>query len=80
MDMHITTYTGLFLLQIQTVHSRLGNRYTYMKSKSKYITTSTNASRDLLTTQAITTITSTNLFTTSMPMPLLLPPPPPTTK
>ena len=41
-----------------------------MKSKSKNITFSTNASRDLLTTQATTTIMSTYLFTTSMPMPL----------
>ena len=61
--MYIKTYIGLFLLQIQTVHSGAGNRYTYMKSKSKNITTSTNASRDLLTTQATTTIMSTNLFT-----------------
>ena len=73
--MYIKTYIGLFLLQLQTVHSRAGNRYTYTKSKSKNITTSTNASRDLLTTQATTTIMSTNLFTTSMQMPL----PPPTT-
>ena len=56
MDMYIKTYIGLFLLQLQTVHSRAGNRYTYMKSKSQNITTSTNASRDLLTTQATTTI------------------------
>ena len=81
MDMYIKTHIGLFWLQLQTVHSRAGNRYTYMKSKSKIITTSTNASRDLLTTQATTTIISTNLFTTSTPMPLLpLPPPPTTTK
>ena len=62
------TYIGLFLLQLQTVHSRAGNRYTYMKSNSKNITASTNASGDLLTTQATTTIMSTNFFTTSMPM------------
>ena len=71
MYMYIKTYIGLFLLQLQTMHSRAGNRYTYMKSKSKNITISTNASGDLLTTQATTTIMSTNLFTTSMPMPLL---------
>ena len=71
MDMYIKTYIGLFMLQLQTVHSRAGNRYTYMKSKSKNITTSANASGDLLTTQATTTIMSTNLFTTSMPMPPL---------
>ena len=68
--MYIKTYIALFLLQLQTVHSRAGNRYTYTKSESKNITTSTNASGDLLTTQATTTIMSTNLFTTSM---LLLP-------
>ena len=79
MDMYIKTDIGLFLLQLQSVHSRAGNRYTYMKSKSKNITTSTNASGDLLTTQATTTIMSTNLFTTSTPMPLPPPPPPPTT-
>ena len=60
----------VFVTQVQTVHSRAGNRYTYMKSKSKNITTSTNASGDLLTTQTTTTIMSTNLFTTSMPTPL----------
>ena len=54
--MYIKTYIDLFLLQLQTVHSRAGNRYKYMKSKSKNITTSTNASGDLLTTQATTTI------------------------
>ena len=70
MDMYIKTYIGLFLLQLQIVNSRAGNRYTYMKSKVKNNTTSTNASGDLLTTQATTTIMSTNLFTTSMPMPL----------
>ena len=75
MGMYIITYIGLFLLQLQTVHSRAGNRYTYIISKSKNITTSTNASGDLLTTQATTTIMSTNLFTTSIPMQL----PPPTT-
>ena len=63
-------YIGLFLLQIQRVHSGAGNRYTYMKSKSKNITMSTNASGDLLTTQTTTTIMSTKLFTTSIPMPL----------
>ena len=68
MDMYIKIYIGLFLLQLQTVHSRAENRYTYMKSKN--VTTLTNASRDLLTTQATTTIMSKNLFTTSMPMPL----------
>ena len=62
------TYNGLYLLQLQTVNSRAGNKYTYMKSKSKNITTSTNASGDLLNTQATTTIMSTNLFPTSMPM------------
>ena len=46
----------------------MASKYTYMKTKSTNITTSTNASRDLLTTQATTTIMSTNLFTTSMPM------------
>ena len=56
MNMYIKTYIRLFLLQLQTVHSRAGNIYTYMKSKSKNITTSTNASRDLLTTKATTTI------------------------
>ena len=82
MDMYIKTYIGLFLLQLQTVNSRAGNRCTYVKSKSKNITTSTNASGDLLTTQATTTIMGTDLFTTSKPMllPPLPPPPPPITK
>ena len=56
MDMYIKTDIGLFLLHFQSVHSRAGNRYTYMKSKSKNITTSTNVSGDLLTMQATTTI------------------------
>ena len=68
MDMYLKTYIGLFLLQLQRVHSRAGNRHTYMKSKSKNKTTSTNASGDLLATQATTTIMSVKLFTTSTPM------------
>ena len=66
MDMYIKTYIGLFLLQLQTVHSRAGNRYTYMKSKLKNITTSTNASGDLLTTQATTTITNLQKISTNI--------------
>ena len=55
MDMYMKTYTGLFLLQLQTVHSRSGNIYIH-EIKIQNITTSTNASRDLLITQATTTI------------------------
>ena len=68
MDMYIKHTLDYFCYNFKQCIQEQETDYTYMKSKSKNITTSTNASRDLLTTQATTTITSTNLFTTSMPM------------
>ena len=57
-----------WIIFVTTSNSAFKSRkQIYMKSKSKNITTSINASRDLLTTQATMTIMSTNLFTTSMP-------------